>query len=1249
MSILSGINIDLLENQIHICKDAFQKYSAVAKLDWSKKALNDCQNGIAAKWNNRLKLTTIFLGKVKFEIQYREFEQKNRIIIPNNFTLQQLRSDADILLRYLISSNKSKVSFGIFDKFLLPPHIKEREYFTKTVFINGSPCDEIQEFNLVIRYFDFRIECENILNSWDNSLVYNDNLYAELEENLGVLDTIITQSGRYRIGEESISQLVKIKGLNEEVINEISLRIKYTRDVQIYKTAQQQLNILLTSLSNPQLHPITGLLRNAIEQQDWNTYQIQKDNLKQLNRQQQEWERYQKLIQTCQSIFPEFTELIVESRANSEQIDLLPKAIYWQVANSEFKKFLSQSEAELYENLKQEEKQIRDVTAKLAADKAWIEVLGRIDNDLSRKLTLWAMAMNKAHGKGKKALQNRKAAQALMTDCQQSVPCWIMPLPKLVETLQPEAAIYDYVIVDEASQLGPDAMFLMYLAKNIIIVGDDKQTAPQYVGVENDKVQDLINQYLKNIPYNSFFNIDYSFFDHANAFCSGQKVVLREHFRCMPEIIEFCNRHFYQSAGIGLHPLKQYDDNRLEPLKTVFVKGGYIEGQTNTIRNKPEADELVETIQACLNDKRYAGKTFGIIALQGQAQAQIINQKLLTVLDSQEFEKRKIICGDAKSFQGDERDIMFLSLVTATNHNRRALTTSEFERMFNVAVSRAVEQVWLFHSIQLEDLTNHDDLRYKLLSYFQNPLQPSITISKEIEGIPRPFDSQFEVDVYNEIVKREYTVTPQYSVSHYRIDLVVILPNGVKIAVECDGDKYHSTPEQIANDIARQKILERAGWQFFRVRGGDFYYNQEKALEQLWVLLERNCSTNDKMVKDFDNKTSLVSQQTKNFPQQTTLFEQIIPSGRIPNLNQPDIQEPKVNKDEKKIPKSEPINDVNQPKNSENINSLHLQLLSKRQTLLSKLQILLSRLPKGSPQRTILQNSQQELEKSLDKQKKFMQKDPSLRIAMQTQANKIIEIIETTDTLISTIKGEISKVALSELETAVGEIVGSTEEAEVHTERPITEDRDTDTGQQKVKNFILEKGISKSKWHPETFKHAFILVFTNYKRVYSIKNQNFRNAEDVLSNLTFEKDEKHIYCCGTTNFKGFMLFAFENGRILKVYLNAYQTYNQYLEEVYISTSNLCFISYIENDLDLLAHSKAENNQSKVFIFNTKLIIPSSWRGSTGIKLMSFEEKLGKLEGLKTLEKVNIKDKYYYLRNDIPQTGVFVRTNEGESL
>ncbi|MBI5749502.1 MAG: hypothetical protein HZA00_10290 [Nitrospinae bacterium] len=85
-----------------------------------------------------------------------------------------------------------------------------------------------------------------------------------------------------------------------------------------------------------------------------------------------------------------------------------------------------------------------------------------------------------------------------------------------------------------------------------------------------------------------------------------------------------------------------------------------------------------------------------------------------------EYKRRNIVCGTSASFQGDERDIMFLSLITAHNHNRAALTKPEDERRFNVAVSRAKEQVWLFHSVQLEDLGNISDLRYKLLDHFVN-------------------------------------------------------------------------------------------------------------------------------------------------------------------------------------------------------------------------------------------------------------------------------------------------------------------------------------------------------------------------------------------------------------------------------------------------------------------------------------------------------------------------------------------------
>jgi restriction endonuclease-like protein len=59
-----------------------------------------------------------------------------------------------------------------------------------------------------------------------------------------------------------------------------------------------------------------------------------------------------------------------------------------------------------------------------------------------------------------------------------------------------------------------------------------------------------------------------------------------------------------------------------------------------------------------------------------------------------------------------------------------------------------------------------------------------------------------------------------------------------RLAVECDGDQWHG-PDRYEQDMARQRDLERAGWQFVRVRGGDFYRDRAKALEPLWAELDR--------------------------------------------------------------------------------------------------------------------------------------------------------------------------------------------------------------------------------------------------------------------------------------------------------------------------------------------------------------------------------------------------------------------------
>ena len=275
----------------------------------------------------------------------------------------------------------------------------------------------------------------------------------------------------------------------------------------------------------------------------------------------------------------------------------------------------------------------------------------------------------------------------------------------------------------------------------------------------------------------------------------------------------------------------------------IYCQNGTAEGIGQSIRNKNEAIAIVNKISELVKDHKYKNKTFGVICLQGNAQSSLIETLLIKEIGESEYSKRKIICGNSASFQGDERDIVFLSLVTAQNHNRSALTRPEDERRFNVAASRAIEQMWLFHSILLEDLSNTSDLRYKILDHFLNyqPYTPpsSNQIKRTLGNQPEPFDSWFEVDVYNDIINKGYSVKPQYEVARgkYRIDLVAFFPDGTKIAIECDGDKWHGA-DKYQDDIMRQKVLERCGWQFFRIRGGDYYSNKEKALEHLWNIFK---------------------------------------------------------------------------------------------------------------------------------------------------------------------------------------------------------------------------------------------------------------------------------------------------------------------------------------------------------------------------------------------------------------------------
>lgn len=491
------------------------------------------------------------------------------------------------------------------------------------------------------------------------------------------------------------------------------------------------------------------------------------------------------------------------------------------------------------------EQQIRTEVEHLAAERAWQHAVapGRLTGSARANLTQYAQLVSSlGKGTGKYAAKRRVEIADAMDRCRPSVPVWIMPIYRIAEQMRVQPNLFDVVIVDEASQAGLEASFLQYLAPKMVVIGDDKQVSPSAVGVDQQQLRDLANMYLVDDPYKaSWQDPKRSYFDEANM-RFGSKITLTEHRRCVPEIIGFSNRVAYEPEGIRLVPVRQFGAERLEPIKVVHVTDGF-EGNNKT--NEVEAQAIVDQIRLCLSEPRYDGATIGVISLLGKEQARLIEHKLLDAVPPEEWSARELRCGDASDFQGSERDVMFLSMVKAATANTRltALTATQYVQRFNVAASRAKDQMWVYHSMPREALTNTEDMRFQLLDYCYGVVNRGR--NSEASDVPAvvpddvlipPFDSLFEQRIFNKIADRGYTVIPQYPSLGYNIDLVIVGAK-IRLAVECDGDFWHG-PAQYESDLARQRELERCGWEFFRIRESVFYADMPGAMQKLWDTLD---------------------------------------------------------------------------------------------------------------------------------------------------------------------------------------------------------------------------------------------------------------------------------------------------------------------------------------------------------------------------------------------------------------------------
>jgi REase_MTES_1575/AAA domain len=481
---------------------------------------------------------------------------------------------------------------------------------------------------------------------------------------------------------------------------------------------------------------------------------------------------------------------------------------------------------------------IQQLTRDLVVTLAWLSVARSLDDRRKAALSDWTAALRKiGKGTGKSAAHWQAVAQRAMAEAVDAVPVWVMSIDRALEQFQAGQPLFDVVIVDEASQADIFALPVLSLAHRAVVVGDDQQIGPQIVGVPTDRVQALIEAHLTGVPSAVQFDTESSLYDHAVR-RSPERILLTEHFRCVPAIISFSSEYYYDRK---IQPLRADLPTGIgAPVHAVFVPGGLREERESFGEiNVPEAEALVSRVKLIVDDPAYDGRTLGVVSLLSTSgQAEYLHHRLREEIGPDELERREVRVGDAYTFQGDERDVVLISMVVAGS-GFGAFSKRDFHRRVNVAASRARDQLWLFHSVQVGELSA-DDARALLLAYCQRltsadrgPLRQATRPRGVDVPVVEP-DNDFERAVLRRLRERGLQPIPQFRIGAFRIDFVLPAPDGRRLAIECDGDRYHGA-DAFAADLRRQAILERVGnATFVRLRSSVFHRDPDVALAPVW-------------------------------------------------------------------------------------------------------------------------------------------------------------------------------------------------------------------------------------------------------------------------------------------------------------------------------------------------------------------------------------------------------------------------------
>jgi len=404
-------------------------------------------------------------------------------------------------------------------------------------------------------------------------------------------------------------------------------------------------------------------------------------------------------------------------------------------------------------------------------------------------------------------------------------PCWCVTTYAISDSLPLKPGMFDVAIIDEASQCDIASCFpVMYRAKRTVVVGDDKQL-PHLSFLEKAKEQSFLSQYGIPDKYQLMWRFrTNSMFDLADYY-SMNSVMLDEHFRSLPSIINFSNKEFYG----GRIRVMRRETSRDNAIDIIRVPEGKVDADVT--RNLPEIEVLVKTLHEIIleDEKKNPEKpvTIGIIS-PFRAQVEQLKVSVPKVLSDYMIKKHQIEIGTAHTFQGDERDIILMSWTFANNSFPQSITFLQKPNLFNVAITRAKNKCINFVSHDLETMPDGHFRHY--VSYLKNYKERKKSIQDE--GLDENiYKNGFEKTAAEEIRKLGHTVCAGVDIAGLSADLVV----DDKFIVEIDGVEDNKKLHHMTN-MKKQAILERCGFKVKRITFREWQYSAKACLDRILTI-----------------------------------------------------------------------------------------------------------------------------------------------------------------------------------------------------------------------------------------------------------------------------------------------------------------------------------------------------------------------------------------------------------------------------